>query len=63
MTSIMMNQSPEGQFLHWCQDMERKQEEQVRQMKELQGQVEHLQRENDQLRAYIEKSRDLGKKV
>ena len=32
-------------------------------MKELQGQSTHLRRENDQLRAQIEKSRDLGKDV
>ena len=32
-------------------------------MKELEGHVEHLQRENDELRAKIEKSRDLGKDV
>ena len=37
--------------------MERKQEEQARLMKELQGQVERLRCENDQLRAHIEKSR------
>ena len=43
--------------------MEKKQEEQARQMKELQGHVERLQHENDQLRAQIEKSRDLGKDV
>ena len=36
-TSIPMNQSLEDQFLHWRQDVERKQEEQGRQMKELQG--------------------------
>ena len=30
-------------------------------MKELQGQAERLRRENDQLRAQIEKNRDLGK--
>ena len=29
----------ENQFLHWRQDMKRKQEEQARQMKELQGNV------------------------
>ena len=45
--SIPMNQSPEDQFLHWRQDMEGKQEEQARQMKELQGQAERLKREND----------------
>ena len=27
MTNIPMNQSSEDQFFHWCQDMERKQEE------------------------------------
>ena len=43
--------------------MERKQEEQARQMKELQGQVERLQCKNYQLQAQIEKSRDLGKDV
>ena len=43
--------------------MERKQEEQAKKMKELQGQVECLRRENDQLRAQFEKSRDLGKDV
>ena len=32
-------------------------------MKELQGHAERLQGENDQLRAQIEKSRDLGKDV
>ena len=40
MTSILMNQSPEDQFLYWRQDMEKKQEEQVRQMKQLQDQAE-----------------------
>ena len=32
-------------------------------MKELQGHAKRLQRENDQLQAQIEKSRDLGKDV
>ena len=41
--------------------MERKQEEQARQMKELQGQAERLWCDNDQLRAEIEKSHNLGK--
>ena len=49
MPSNPMNQSPKDQFLHWCQEMEKKQEEQARQMKELQGHAERLQRENDQL--------------
>ena len=53
-----MNQSPEDQFLLWRHDMERKQEEQAKQMKKLQGHVERLQCENDQLRAQIGKSRD-----
>ena len=35
MASNPMIQSPEDQFLHWRQDMEKKQEEQARQMKEL----------------------------
>ena len=56
-------QSLEDQLLHWLQDMERKQKEQARQMKELQGHAERLQRENDQLQAQMEKSRDLGKDV
>ena len=47
MSSNPMNQSSEDQFLHWRQEMEKKQEEQARQMKELQGHVECLQREND----------------
>ena len=63
MTSIPMNQSPEDQFLYWRQDMERKQEEQARQVKELQGQAERLCSENDQLWAQIEKSRNLEKDV
>ena len=58
-----MNQSPKDQFLYWRQEMEKKQEEQARQMKELQGHAKHLQCENDQLRAQIEKSHDLGKDV
>ena len=43
--------------------MERKQKEQTRQMKELQGQAERLRRENDQLQAQIEKSSDLRKDI
>ena len=35
MSTDPMIQSPENQFLHLHQDMDRKQEEQVRQMKEL----------------------------
>ena len=43
--------------------MERKHEEQVRQTKELQGHAGRLQWKNDQLRAHMEKSRDLRKDV
>ena len=47
MTSIPMNQSLDDQFLHWLKDMERKQEKQARQVKELQGQAERLWLGND----------------
>ena len=63
MSINLMIQSQEDQFLHWRQDLERKQEEQARQMKELQAHVERLHQENDQLRAQIEKGCDLGKDV
>ena len=55
-----MIQSPEDQFLHWCRDMEKKQDKQARKMKELQDHTECLQRENDWLRARVEKRRHLG---
>ena len=42
--------------------MEKKQEEQARQMKELQECAEHLQLENDRLRAQIEKRLDLDER-
>ena len=42
MASNPANQSLEDQFLCWCQDMETKQEEQARQMIELQSCVGHL---------------------
>ena len=57
-----MIQSLEDQFLYWHQDMEKKQEEHARRMKELQDHVECLQRENDWLRSRVEKIRDLGGK-
>ena len=60
MSNNPMSQSPEDQFLHWHQDMEKKQEEQARQLKELQDHVEHLQCENDLLQALVEKRHDLG---
>ena len=40
--------------------MEKKQEEQARQMRELQDRAEHLQSENDRLRAQAEKIHNLG---
>ena len=42
MTSNPANQSLEDQFLHLCLDMEEKQEEQARQMAELQSCANHL---------------------
>ena len=63
MSTNLVIQSVEDQFLHWRQDMERKQEEQARQMKELRAHAEQLQRENDQLRAQMEKIHDLGNEV
>ena len=42
--------------------MEKKQEEQARQMKELQECAEQLQRENDWLRAQVEKRHDLDER-
>ena len=39
--------------------MEKKQEEQARQMKELREHAEHLQSENDHMQAQVEKIRDL----
>ena len=51
MSNNMMHQTPGDQFLHWHQEIERKQEEQARQMQEIQAHFERLQRENDQLQA------------
>ena len=42
--------------------MEKKREEQARQMRELQDRAEHLQRENDRLQAQVEKMHDLSEK-
>ena len=42
--------------------MEKKQEEQARQMKGLQKRTEHLQRENHRLRAQLEKRHDLDER-
>ena len=52
-------QSPEDQFLHWHQGMERKKEEPLRKMKELQSRVERSQRDNDELRTQIGKTANL----
>ena len=57
-----MIQLPEDQFLHWRQDMEKKQEEQARQMKEFQELAEQLQHENDRLRAKAEQRHDLDER-
>ena len=62
MTSILIIQVPEDQFLHWRQDMEKKQDEQARQMRELQDRTEHLQCENNHLWAQVEKMCDLGER-
>ena len=62
MTSNPVIQLPEDQFLHWRQDMEKKHEEQARQIRELKDRAEHLQRENNHLRAQVEKKRDLGER-
>ena len=51
MSKNLMHQTPEDQFLHWRQEMEGKQEEQERQMRELKDLAEHLKCENDHLRA------------
>ena len=63
MSNNPMVQSPKDQFIHWRQDMERKQEEQARKVKELQSHVERLQCENDQLRTQIRESRDPGRGI
>ena len=57
MASNPANQSLEDQFLCWHQDMEMKQEEQARQMVELLSRADHLQQENDCLRACLEEDR------
>ena len=47
MSKSPMHKTPKDQSLHWRQEMERKPEEQVRQMQELQAHAKRLQREND----------------
>ena len=58
-----MTQSPEDQFFHWRQGMERKKEEQARKIKELQSPVESSQRNNDQSRTQIGESREPGRGI
>ena len=48
MSNNSMDQTPKDRFLHWHQEMERKHEEQARQMQELQARSKRLQCENDQ---------------
>ena len=54
MSSNPANQPIEDQFLRWRQEMEAKQEEQARQMAELREHANHLQQENELLRAHLE---------
>ena len=57
MASNPANQSLEDQFLRWHQNMETKQEEQARHMAELRNSANHLQQENDRMRARLEEDR------
>ena len=57
MSSNPVNPPIEDLFLRWRQEMEAKQEEQARQMAELQERADHLQQENDRLRTRLESSR------
>ena len=54
MSTNPANQPIEDQFLHWYQEMEAKQEEQARQVVELREHENHLQQENERLRARLE---------
>ena len=54
MVSNPANQSLKDQFLRWHQDMETKQEEQDRQIAELQSCADHMHQENDRLQARME---------
>ena len=54
MSTNPANQPIEDQFLHWYQEMEAKQEEQARQVVELREHANHLQQENERLRARLE---------
>ena len=57
MTSNPANQSIEDQFLRWRQEIKAKQEEQAKQMAELQDHATRLQKENDRLRTRLEADR------
>ena len=57
MTCNPANQSIEDQFLRWRREMEAKQEEQARQMAELQDHATCLQQENDCMRTCLEANR------
>ena len=57
MASNLANQSLEDQFLRWRREMEAKQEEQAKQMAELQNHAASLQQENDCLRIGLEADR------
>ena len=54
MSSNPTNQPIKDSFLCWCQEMETKHEEQARQMAELREHANHLQQENERLRARLE---------
>ena len=53
MSSNLANQPIEDQFLRWRHEMEAKQEEPARQMAELHEHANHLQQENERLRAHL----------
>ena len=57
MSNNPVNPPIEDQFLRCLQEMEAKQEEQARQMAELQEWANHLQQENDRLQTRLESSR------
>ena len=57
MTSNQVNLAPENQFLLWCQELEARQEEQVRKVAELREQANRLREENERLRTQMEVGR------
>ena len=52
-SSNLVNQPIEDQFLRWHQEMEAKQEKQARQMVELREHANRLQQENERLRTHL----------